>query len=657
MVYYQMLFALLCIAVAQTNAQAYSGNLRYSRELQDVTDDSLKKISSLFYPLLNQQQALNASNVMSSQSTTIMSMLGVTNDGSVPVDITASNAPQDLVKDLTASGCEVVASSAPVVTASCPVSSLIQVAKLSTVNFVHPVLASTNRWSGETVGVEASMKRVLVGSVTSEGVKAMRADVVQAKYGLDGKGVKIGVMSDSYNNKMGAPTDITSGDLPKKGVTVVKDLKAGGTDEGRAMLQIIYDIAPQAELYFYTAFDGKGDFACGIKELAKKGCKVIVDDIIYNNEPMFQDGIVAKAVDEVYESGVAYFSAANNYARQSWSGPFVDSGPLNSFNGYKVHNFNPSHPKSPPDPYVKTLIPISLTKRDKPTQIVLNWDQPFKSACKDSGCKTCQSNLDIYIYDTENGPSSSPLDCTNPSSGCSGGTDYNIGSDAYEILTVDVAAILQQHGRPDDISKSFQLQIVHKSGPLPSLMQIVIAVNSGDGDFTDELKTNSGTSYGHAKAKGAAGVAAALSIATPAYGVKKIELESYSSMGGIPNLFDTKGNRLSKQEIRKQPLFTGPSGVSTTFFDGEPPTGFKYPMFSGTSASAPHVAAVAALMLQAKSGLCPDDIYKALQKTAIDMSNPTLWTGDGYDYGSGYGFVDALAAVDYVRGGKSRESS
>ena len=54
----------------------------------------------------------------------------------------------------------------------------------------------------------------------------------------------------------------------------------------------------------------------GIVDLADAGAKVINDDVIYFAEPMFQDGIVAQAVDPVKTRGVSYFSAAQNDGRR-----------------------------------------------------------------------------------------------------------------------------------------------------------------------------------------------------------------------------------------------------------------------------------------------------------------------------------------------------
>jgi hypothetical protein len=126
------------------------------------------------------------------------------------------------------------------------------------------------------------------GSVLGENFKALFADLVLNDFGLDGTGLKIGILSDAFDTikNFGATpgvtdfvtyeNDITSGDLPND-VTVLQDVDFAAIDEGRAMAQLIYDVAPGAKLFFHTAFLGQEDFASGIEELAAAGCDVIVD--------------------------------------------------------------------------------------------------------------------------------------------------------------------------------------------------------------------------------------------------------------------------------------------------------------------------------------------------------------------------------------------
>jgi hypothetical protein len=98
-------------------------------------------------------------------------------------------------------------------------------------------------------------------------------------------------------------------------------------DEGRAILQIIEDLAPKAQLGFATAIFGEVDFANNIKALKDTfGADIICDAVIYFDEPMFQDGILAQAVDYVASKGVAYFSAAGNApAIQSYASTYYQS--------------------------------------------------------------------------------------------------------------------------------------------------------------------------------------------------------------------------------------------------------------------------------------------------------------------------------------------
>src|SRR5262249_43711929 len=93
------------------------------------------------------------------------------------------------------------------------------------------------------------------GSVTSQGDHVILADAFRAGLNVNGSGVQVGVISDSVNQVdsnndgvVGIAESQATGDLPPAGVQVLRDDASNGTDEGRAMLEIINDIAPGASL-------------------------------------------------------------------------------------------------------------------------------------------------------------------------------------------------------------------------------------------------------------------------------------------------------------------------------------------------------------------------------------------------------------------------
>lgn len=130
-----------------------------------------------------------------------------------------------------------------------------------------------------------------------------------------------------------------------------------------------------------------------------------------------------------------------------------------------------------------------------------------------------------------------------------------------------------------------------------------------------------------------------LFYALPEYGINPPLLETYSSTGGTPILFGVDGSPLSVPEVRLKPEFTAVDGVNTTFFFNHSHGDDGIDDFFGTSAAAPHAAGVAALMLQKEPSATPSQINAVLGSTAIDI------LGAGFDHDSGYGLIQADAAI------------
>src|SRR5215469_6606543 len=143
--------------------------------------------------------------------------------------------------------------------------------------------------------------------------QAVNAPAAEAEFGVTGAGVKIGLLSDSFNVLGGAAQDEADGALPASGVTVLAEGPAGSTDEGRAMAEIVHSIAPGAQLLFVTAAGGEQAFANNITALVNAGAKIIVDDITYFAEPFFQDGgPIDQAIEAAEAKGVQFFTSAGN---------------------------------------------------------------------------------------------------------------------------------------------------------------------------------------------------------------------------------------------------------------------------------------------------------------------------------------------------------
>ncbi|MGI4885869.1 MAG: T9SS type A sorting domain-containing protein [Janthinobacterium lividum] len=450
-----------------------------------------------------------------------------------------------------------------------------------------------------------------VGRTTSQGDRALRADAARSKYGLSGRGVKVGVLSDSYNNLGGAAAGVTSNDLPRGGVQVLEDLPSDGLDEGRGMAEIVHDVAPGAAIAFHTAFLGQADFAQGIEDLQAAGCQAIVDDVFYFDEPFFQNGIIAQAAQNVVAKGASYFSSAGNQAQQSYEAVFRNSKTSVPGITGEAHSFAPGD--------VRQSITIGPGRS---LALALQWDDPAFSA---SGVRGAKTDMDLYLL--YNGV---PLFSS---------IDNNIGGDPFEFIGIN---------NNGTTAVTVEVVIVKFDGPDPTRLKYI---NFGSRPTAIEYDTQSSTLVGHANAPQVVAVGAAPYFNTPLFNANTPVpvVESFSSLGGTPLLFNNQGKRLGQPLTSNKPEVTGPDGGNTTFFPpfpGQDYEGDGFPNFFGTSASAPHVAAVAALMLEVDGNIAPSAVTKFLQQSAIDMDNPlTVGFDQGFDFKTGVGFVQADAAL------------
>jgi hypothetical protein len=425
----------------------------------------------------------------------------------------------------------------------------------------------------------------------------------------NGNGVKVGVLSDGVDSLAALQG---TGDLPA--VTVLAG-QAGSGNEGAAMLEIVHDLAPNAQLFFATAGSGVVQFAQNIRDLRTAGCDIIIDDFTYFAETPFQNGqaasvtsptnagVVIEAVNAVTASGALYFSSAANSGNLDdgtagvWEGDYVDGGaapaPISGLGN--LHNFGG-----------QTF--DVLTGGTK--TIDLKWSDPLGGSSND---------YDLYL----------------------------LSADGSTLLASSQNV---QNGTQDPFE-----QISSMSG-FATNTRVVILKFSGAGRFL-HLNTNrgrlsigtSGVTFGHNSCLNGFSVAA-----VPAHN----PFSTGNPAGPFPGLFTSSQlSELFTSDGPRRIFFNADSSAITpgdfsstggqllqkpdiSAADGVMCAAPGFNPFFGTSAAAPHAGAIAALIKSFNPALTPAQIRTILITTAIDIE------GAGWDRDTGFGIVMANQALN-----------
>lgn len=437
------------------------------------------------------------------------------------------------------------------------------------------------------------------GSVANQASQVLESDrvIATAPGNFDGSGITVGVLSDSFNRLGGAAADVASGDLPA--VQVIKEGPVGSADEGRAMLQLVHDVAPGAELKFAAGAFGEQDFGNQIRALAAAGAEVIADDYFYFEEPMYQDGVINQAIDDVVAGGATYFSLAGNLERQAYESASNIAFGADNIAGIagSFYDFNPG---ALLDTRQNISIPVGQTVR-----LTMQWDDPWFTT---SGVDT---DLDIFLVQN----------------------NVVVASSERNSLLNQIPSEFVEFTNNTG-SVNFEVVIQKIAGPNPGQLKYV---NFGRNNFAamsfNEYGTNSPTAISHAGAKGAIGVGA-----VPYY--DQLIPEVFTSAGPTTFLFAPDGTRLAFTDVRQTPHISAVDGTNTTFFGTDSTIDAdRSPNFFGTSAAVSHAAAVAAIMLDADPTLTPAQIKARLQATARDIDV------GGFDSRTGAGVINAFDAV------------
>jgi hypothetical protein len=511
------------------------------------------------------------------------------------------------------------------------------------------------------------------GSVISQGVAQLNVTAARAAFGARGAGQTIGVISNSFNSATVAegkpiPTtahdDEVTNDLPGPAsscsgqevpVNVVAEDPIGKpaseyTDEGRAMLQAIHDLAPSARLAFASGEPTEMTYAKNIEKLAAPvsqggaGADVIVDDFASPTEPDFQEGPVAVAIRKVTEAGVLYFAATGNDNLINAAGDDIASWEAPKFRGTASCNaqvmaalsgglaqegkgpYEPDCMDFDPGPGVDTEFGITV-EAGRMLSLNLQWAEPWY------GVKTAL--FGFLIADV--GGKEELVDLagsTNPPEKPVTELGWQNPTAEAQTVRVVIARCAGAKCNPDASSTAdppIKLSILQDGS---GVSEIEYPKSAGGDTVGPVIRGHRGSPY--------LTTVAAVNYQESSTAPK--QPEAYSSRGPVkryygPVVGTTAAAPLATPLTIAKPEVTATDCASNTFFGIFGDNSWH---FCGSSQAAEHAATVAALMRQAAPLASSASILTALESTA------TKFTTVNSPEAVGAGMVNALKAMEAI---------
>ncbi len=480
------------------------------------------------------------------------------------------------------------------------------------------------------------------GSVDTQGDQILGASEFRASTGYTGQGMVVGVMS---NGDSGVSTSQGTGDLPSN---IWNDpnntswMSSGA--EGTAMMEIVYDLAPGVK---QLGFAGPGDTAeyltalndfAGGTSAPTINANVIVDDLGFPGEAMFTNGDFANGVQQFATDNpdIHLVTAAGNDGTAFWAGQW-SSTPVNvTINGVtytQALNFG-----TPTDPV--TQLEITDAQAGDSIAYLVEWDDPWV----DTATTNDPNDYDVVMYNSTTTSDATAIACNQginigPESPSTTGCAYT----NPQSLSTPGPLPIQGSGTTlgSNASTAYISVYLVAGNPGTNIKILALSMNSNQMAVTPPYPNPSipGSIYGQSAVGVTVGSSATPGeitvgavCATQVISCGGLELiEGYSSLGPVQLGIPGNGAGTQLQESIQQPSFVAPDCVNVTGAGGFPSP------FCGTSAAAPHIAGLIALLLSAYPS--SDDPYMLLQDSAAQPAGGSGWNGT---YGFGLPNINTL---------------
>ena len=441
------------------------------------------------------------------------------------------------------------------------------------------------------------------GSVETQGDSILGAAEFRKTTGDTGQGVTVGVISDGDQHIADSQK---SGDLPNNIWNDPKD--AGGSggfspvssgDEGTAMMEIVYDIAPGVNRLGFCGPQTTVDFVTCLNDFkANISSNVIVDDLGFPGGAMFSQDTFTSGVQSFAQANpnIHLVTAAGNDGSGFWEGtyttPVTVSTTANGVSYTQALDFGGGNRD----------LQINARAGDTLGYIV-EWDDPWS----DTTTTNDPNDFDVVVFSGPGGTGTAVACNQGINIGPSPSSSSTSCNEAKSSSLTSPGPQPVQGSQWTATSSTYYLEVFAVNGSLVGKRLKVLVFDQSARQVMVSPST-SGSIQGQSALPG--------EITVGAVDPGSLQLESFSSTG--PVWTGTGGTQSSVQK----PDFVGPDCVFITGAGG-----FATP-FCGTSAAAPHIAGLVALLVSGYPGKSP---YTLLQQSATPKGSPTP-NGD-YGYG------------------------